>query len=251
MPFKKKITLSNEKNDNIDNSMYGHYVKVLNEAIQKYGKKTIVFYQCGSFFELYNLQDKDTQQNHYETVEEFCELTGMTMSCNKKTEWNNFYVVLAGFPEHSCEKFIKLAVQNEYTVLIYIQSKNPMSKQREYFMTYSPGTYLSYDTENSQQLTNNIMCIWLEVYQSFGSINKHKQMVCGISASHIFTGETAIFQYDTPFYINPTTFDELERAVSSINPSEIIFISNLNFSFNFLAISCLHTTKSLDNSLIF
>ena len=227
MPPKKKVTLSNQKNDDIDNSMYGHYVKVLNESIQKYGQKTIVFYQCGSFFELYNLQDKNTQQNRFETVEEFCELTGMTMSCNKKTEWNNFYVVLAGFPEHSCEKFIKLAIQNGYTALIYIQSKNPINKQREYFMTYSPGTYLSYDTENSQQLTNNIMCIWLEGYQPFDSIKRTKQMVCGISASHIFTGETAIFQYDTPFYMNPTTFDELERAVSSINPSEIIFISNL------------------------
>jgi DNA mismatch repair protein MutS len=215
-----------KKIDNQENSMYSHYVKVLDEAIQKYGKQTIVFYQCGSFFELYNLQNKDTQQNRYEIVEEFCELTGMTMSCNKKTEWNNFYIVLAGFPEHSCEKFIKLAIQNGYTAVIYIQSKNPISKQREYFMTYSPGTYLSYDTEQSQQLTNNIMCIWLEVYQPF--TNKLKQLVCGISASHIFTGETAIFQYDTPFYMNPTTFDELERAVSSINPSEIIFISNLD-----------------------
>ena len=221
MPPKKTIN-----KENIDNSMYSHYIKVLDEAIQKYGEKTLVFYQCGSFFELYNLQDKTTQKNRYENIEEFCELTGMSMSCNKKAEWNDYYIVLAGFPEHSCEKFIKLAIQNGYTALIYIQSKNPISKQREYFMTYSPGTYLSYDTENSQQLTNNIMCIWLEVYQPF--TNKTKQMVCGISASHIFTGETAIFQYDTPFYMNPTTFDELERAVSSINPSEIIFISNLD-----------------------
>jgi DNA mismatch repair protein MutS len=223
MPPKKTIN-----KENTDNSMYSHYVKVLDEAIQKYGKQTIVFYQCGSFFELYNLQNKDTEKNRYEIVEEFCELTGMTMSCNKKTEWNNYYIVLAGFPEHSCEKFIKLAIQNGYTAVIYIQSKNPMSKQREYFMTYSPGTYLSYDSENNQQLTNNIMCIWLETFQPFASINKTKQMVCGIAASHIFTGETVLFQYDSNFYMNPTTFDELERAVSSINPSEIIFISNLD-----------------------
>lgn len=214
-----------KKAENIEESMYAHYMKVLEESIHKYGEKTLVFYQCGSFFELYNFKDKETNKNRYPIVEEFCELTGMNMSCNKKTEWNNEYIVLAGFPEYSCEKFIKLAVQNGYTASVYIQSKNPMSKQREYHMTYSPGTYLSYDIE--QTLTNNILCIWLETYQTM-SANKNKQLICGLSTAHIFTGETTMFQYDTPFYMNPTTFDELERAVSSICPAEIIFISNLD-----------------------
>ena len=212
-----------KKTENLEESMYAHYMKVMNESIQKYGDQTVVFYQCGSFFELYNFKNKSTNQNRYKIVEEFCELTGMNMSCNKKTEWADEYIVLAGFPEYSCEKFIKLAIQNGYTAVIYVQSKNPISKQREYHATYSPGTYLSYDIE--QTLTNNILCIWLETFQPFS--NTIKQMVCGIACAHIFTGETSIFQYDTPFYINPTTFDELERSISSINPSEIIFISNL------------------------
>lgn len=217
MPPKKKT-------ENLEDSMYAHYIKVIEESFQKYGRKTVVFYQCGSFFELYNFKDKQTDKNRYPIVEEFCELTGMNMSCNKKTEWNNEFIVLAGFPEYSCEKFIKIAIQNGYTALVYVQSKNPMSKQREYHMTYSPGTYLSYDIE--QTLTNNILCIWLETYQSLS--NKSKQLVCGFSSAHIFTGETTIFQYDTPFYMNPTTFDELERSISSICPAEIIFISNVD-----------------------
>ena len=216
------------KNENQENSMHAHYFKVLEEASLKYGKQTLVFYQCGSFFELYNLQDKKTGQNHYHIVETFCQLTGMTMSCNQKTEWNDKYIVLAGFPEHSCEKFVKIAVTNGYTAVIYIQSKNPTHKQREFYMAYSPGTYISYDTEQTQQLSNNIMCIWLETYKPIHM--NQKQLVCGLSSVHIFTGETAIFQYDTPFFMNPTSFDELERSISSISPSEIILISTLDES---------------------
>lgn len=221
MPPKKTKPIEDQ-----ENTMHSHYFKVLEESFQKYGKQTVVFYQCGSFFELYNLQDKTNGQNHFRIVEEFCQLTGMTLSCSKKTEWNDKYIVLAGFPEHSCEKFVKLAVNNEYTVVIYIQCKNPIQKQREFYMAYSPGTYISYDTEQNQQLSNNIMCIWIETYKPFHS--NQVQFVCGISSVHIFTGETTIFQYDNPFYMNPTSFDELERAVSSISPSEVIIISKMS-----------------------
>ena len=38
-----------KKNDNKEESMYSHYFTVTNEYIQKYGKRTVVFYQCGGF----------------------------------------------------------------------------------------------------------------------------------------------------------------------------------------------------------
>jgi DNA mismatch repair protein MutS len=84
------------------------------------------------------------------------------------------------------------------------------------------------------------MCIWVTTYKPFRSAGTAGtagtsstsplplNLVCGISSAHIFTGETTLFEYDAPFLLSPTTFDELERMVSVISPSEVILISTLS-----------------------
>jgi DNA mismatch repair protein MutS len=52
--------------------------------------------------------------------------------------------------------------------------------------------------------------------------------VYGVSSINIFTGETTLFEHDTPFILNPTTFDELENYISIVSPSEVIVISKLD-----------------------
>jgi DNA mismatch repair ATPase MutS len=68
------------------------------------------------------------------------------------------------------------------------------------------------------------MCIWIEKTKPIVNTNRD-MIICGISVVNNFTGESYIFEYQTSFIMNPTTFDELERAVSIYLPSEIIFIS--------------------------
>ena len=55
--------------------------------------------------------------------------------------------------------------------------------------------------------------------------NIRDTIVYGISVINIFTGKSYIFQYETSFYMNTTTFDELERYISVYSPSEIIMIT--------------------------
>ena len=50
----------------------------------------------------------------------------------------------------------------------------------------------------------------------------------GMANIDIFTGKTALFQYNTEFYHNPSTYDELERFISIHNPIETIIITNLD-----------------------
>jgi DNA mismatch repair protein MutS len=49
--------------------------------------------------------------------------------------------------------------------------------------------------------------------------------VYGVSVINIFTGKSSMFQYETSFFMNTTTFDELERYVSIYSPSEVIILS--------------------------
>ena len=206
-------------------SIYDQYFSITKEYTDKYGSQTILFYQVGAFFEMYGVQTKsgDILKSR---VDEFTQISQLNMSA-KEIETEGGAVIMAGFRDYSLDKYLKIATNNCFTAVVYVQNmSNPKNITREFHGIYSPGTYISYDTESSQQLSNNIICIWLDTHKPFKS--NHIQLVCGISSSHIFTGESSMFEYETPFIMNPTTFDELEKYISIILPSEAIVISSLS-----------------------
>ena len=206
-------------------SIYEQYFSITNEYVEKYGKNTILFHQVGAFFEMYGVQNKrgDVLKSR---VDEFAQLAQLNMS-SKEIDAEEGTVIMAGFRDYSLDKYLKIATNNGFTAVVYIQNmSNPKNITRELFNIYSPGTYISYDTESSQQLSNNIICIWMTTYKPFHT--NTRQLVCGMSSSHIFTGESSMLEYETPFIMNPTTFDELERYISIISPSEAIIISTLS-----------------------
>jgi len=207
-------------------TMYDLYFKITQEILQKYGKTTILFYQVGAFFEMYGLQNTQTKAISKSQVEYFCQIAQLNIS-QQNVFTPEGEVLMAGFRDYSLDKYLKIATQNDYTAVVYVQNTtNPKAITRDFYGVYSPGTYISFDTESSQQLSNNTVCLWLSTYTPLHT--KKPQLVCGISSAHIFTGESAIFEYETPFLMSPTTFDELERYVSVISPSEAIIISHLS-----------------------
>ena len=72
------------------------------------------------------------------------------------------------------------------------------------------------------------MCLWFDKIK----VRQTEKIVYGISIINIFTGKSYIFEYEIPFFLNPTTFDELERCISVFSPSEILFISPFDSDFN-------------------
>ena len=229
--------------------IYQQYFAITKEYTEKYGRNTILFYQVGVFFEIYGLQmvapQGGTSRIMHSLIEEFTQVSQLNMSI-KETDADGNLVLMAGFRDYSLDKYLKIAVNNYYTAVVFTQNtSNPARVTREFSGVYSPGTFISYDTDTSQQISNHIMCIWVTTYKPFKSTStktpsgtratgqqSHQQsqqnLVCGISSAHIFTGETTLFEYDAPFLLSPTTFDELERMVSVISPSEVILISTLS-----------------------
>ena len=52
-----------------DDRMIAEYFKTLNTYYQKYGEKTILLWQCGGFFEIYCVEDPETGEHTYCTVD--------------------------------------------------------------------------------------------------------------------------------------------------------------------------------------
>ena len=210
----------------IKQTIYDIYFQITEESLQKYGPQTILFYQVGAFFELYGVQELISKKIIKSKVDEFTQMAQLNMSA-KEIETDAGIIVMAGFRDYSLDKYLKVATTNGFTAVVYTQNmENPKAITREFYGVYSPGTFISYDTDSSQELSNNIVCIWLSTYTPIHS--KTPQLLCGVSSAHIFTGESTLYEYETSFIMNPTTFDELERSISLIAPSEVIIISFLS-----------------------
>ena len=145
-------------------------------------------------------------------------------------------VVMAGVRDYHIDKYIQKMTDAGFTVVVFTQEKDGRNiVKRKLQSIYSPGTYIGFDEDAGslgsnrpiQRLTNHIISIWMERIRSTVDTNQEK-LVCGISCLNIFTGETYLFEYEIPYFLNPTTFDELERYISTFYPKELIIISNLN-----------------------
>ena len=144
-------------------------------------------------------------------------------------------VVMAGHSIIKLDAYVQKITDAGYTAVVYVQEKDDQDKviNRKLYNVYSPGTFMGNDTDTANRLTNHITCIWLEKINTplscSASISSEatvrETLVCGISNINIFTGESTLFEYQTPYYMNPTTFDELERNISTFSPSEVVIIS--------------------------
>lgn len=205
-------------------NVHQQYFDLVEEYQTKYGSKTIVFMQCGAFFEIYGIKMSDNTFK-YSNIDECSKLTNLNIA-NKHIDMLGGTVVMCGFREYSIDKYVERLVSLDYTIVVYVQSSTLPSQPRTHHATHSPGTYISYETSNSLQLSNNIMCLWLDKYNNF---RQNKDMiVCGMACCHMFTGKTSIYEYETEFFMNPTSFDELERYISMIAPNEILVASKFS-----------------------
>ena len=203
-------------------SIHEQYFDLTKEYTEKYGERTIVFIECGIFFEIYAMKDTNTGDYIQSQILNISHLAGLTIGDAKK-QYNNMPVMMAGIQSNTIEKYLEKILSGGYTVVMYVQNKDDVSRPREFHSICSPGTYVSYETESVNQLSNNICCIWLEKYKDFKT--RTEKIVCGMATCHMFSGETTIFEYSTDFIMNPTTFDELERYLCTNSPSEILIVS--------------------------
>lgn len=213
-------------------SIYSEYFGLTNQYTAKYGKKTLIAMQVGAFFEIYGT--KQTKRSQIDEISQICQLA----ISEKNASYENDIVLMAGFRDYTLEKYVQTLCEAEYTTVVFVQEitieKGKKNIHRVLQNIYSPGTYISYDADYSP-ITNNILCIWIDTYLSSNSgksvtsgksmASGKKWIVYGIANVNIMTGESTMFEHQTEFLMNPTTFDEMERYISVYCPSEVLLIS--------------------------
>tara|TARA_B100000780_G_scaffold81995_1_gene55964 strand:- start:813 stop:3818 length:3006 start_codon:yes stop_codon:yes gene_type:complete len=185
-----------------------------------HGEKTIILIQVGSFFECYAIVELDGSYSG-SSIEEFSRICDMSIA-RKNTCVGDKKVVMAGFGLGQLEKYVKRLLEHGYTVPVITQNVQAKNAERSIACIYSPGMYFN---EESDNLSNNTICIWLNVSKA-NSVIKESLLTVGLSIIDILTGKLINFEYTIPYSNNPIIYDNLEKYISVHNPTEAIIITN-------------------------
>lgn len=210
--------------------IYTLYFNETDNYIQQYGKNTIVLMQVGGFFEMYGYKEGDQLKGS--CIDDVCTHCGFSIS-EKKSQFNNCPLVMAGVPEYSIDKHVPLIMEAGYTVVIFkqVDIEGSDKKRRVLENIYSPGTFIP--QEETQTLSNNIVCIWIELNTKFVNTNNRSRysLHYGASCVDMVSGYSIMIQHSYNIEnkkLLPSYFDELQRFVSVYNPNETIIISAEN-----------------------
>ena len=190
---------------------------------KKYGSKTIVLMQVGSFFEFYGVNN---DQEKIGDAQKITELLNIQLSRRNKSilENSRTNALMAGFPLNSVKRYINILLTNNYSVVLIEQTSEPPNPKREITQIYSPGTYID---EINQYDPNNIISIYITEETCY------KTGKCvfsfGISCIDLSTGSNVIYEDSIMYYEKNAFLEEIYRFIESYNPKEIIVnYNNIN-----------------------
>lgn len=193
-------------------------LSVVEEYIQyeeQYGKiyghnNVVVIYECGMFYEMYSLTN--------DKLNRIGEITNLMVTKKDKSNptisTSNCY--LCGFPKITSAKFIKILIDNGFTIVEVSQTTPPPNPQRAITNIYSPGTYID---EISNPENNYLASLYIEEITN-------NIFMCGAGITDVSTGKLLVFQSLSEYGDEIVALDELAKLMQSYNAKEIIVTTN-------------------------
>jgi len=208
-----------------------YYFDEQHQLEEKYGEKSVVLMQFGSFYEIYGINVENVSIGKASEMARILNMK-MALKSNKK-EHASDNPWLVGFPDYAIDEHLGTLLRNYYTVAIYDQTgkmvtktdsktgKKQKVKERKLVEIFTPSTFIDDTTHNE----NNLMAIEFGTYKSGSGIKSttalmlKKAHVAILSAS---TGKVTLMEfYDRPDSIGKVD-SEVYRVIHSYNPKEII-----------------------------
>jgi DNA mismatch repair protein MutS len=184
---------------------------------QKYGqKKTIVLMQVGSFYEAYSTN------NYGYNLHELSELLNLICTRRDKSikEISLKNPEMLGFPSISLSKYLKILINNNYTVIVVDQVTPPPNPKRKVTGVYSAGTYI--EEQNSPD-SNNIISIYI---QEEKQLDGQQLLAIGLSTIDLTTGKNIVHETYSISDDDKYALDETSRFIKMHSPKEIIITVN-------------------------
>ena len=186
---------------------------------KKYGARTIILMQVGSFFEAYGI-DNEIERINVDNLYYICDLMNIQISRknknNVRTSRSN--PLMAGFPTLAIDKFIQILMNNKFTVVLIEQVTEPPEPERKITNIFSPGTQINFCPSEE---TSNLVSIYIETVKD---LKNYRDIICvGLSVIDLPTGKSTVFETFSEKDDQLKAYDEIYRFIQSHNPREIIF----------------------------
>lgn len=183
-----------------------------------YGNKAVFLIQFGSFYEAYQTLTEG------QDLDKISAILNIVVSKKNKLilETDRKNPRMMGFPVPTISKFMKILIDNYYTVILCDQVTPPPNPKREVVGIYSPGTYI----EEVNTSDNNYILTMLIEENTHININKTIISV-GLSLVDVGTGKCIIHEIHASINDDKISLDEAVKFINSYNISEILLISNL------------------------
>jgi DNA mismatch repair ATPase MutS len=209
------------------------YLKYQQEYQNKYGEKTIVLYQNGTFYEIFefnpDLLDPDADRPPWPTQKLGHAVFLSTIIEYKLTKRNNNkpYSLenpnMIGFPCIAFEKHAKSILAHDYTIVVVDQERTGKNAPRSVTRILSPATEIS-DISNVP-ITNEIVSIYIEVQRDAPKFEDYL-VTAGISTIDVTTGYNTVGEIYSKQQDAIHALQEIYRFLLSIRPREIIIHIN-------------------------
>jgi DNA mismatch repair protein MutS len=181
------------------------YLEIQQEYVEKFGDKTIVLFENGSFFEFYQTIENGKDIGK---AKEVAELLNMILTRKDKSidEISIKNPYMAGFPTHSADRHLDVLIENNWTVVMIEQITTPPNPERAITRILSKNT----DIDRSKSSTDNYI-LSLSFF-----IEKNGKVYCGWSVIDLFIGK--IFTEE----IFENYIEDIRKLVLFFRPNEVI-----------------------------
>jgi DNA mismatch repair protein MutS len=221
--------------------IFEQYIYFLNHFEAKYGPKTTLLMQVGSFYELYGV---DNENMKIGLVKEITSILDIELTRrNKEIQENNMKNhLMAGFPCPALSKFMDTLIDHNYTVVVMDQNGTGRDKIKpniklDRYISYiaSPGTHISERNRHSADDERFLVQIHLEGYNRMRSNNAAQQlhvkstyqpMLIGISAIDVTTGQSDVYEVSNSLDDQDFAINEIYRYLETHPPKELVVSSN-------------------------
>jgi DNA mismatch repair protein MutS len=214
--------------------IYDEYVEYTAKYKTKYGSKTLVLMEVGSFWEIY-----DCDQHLGADMKAVCELLNIQMSRKNKNipDVSAKNPLMAGFPNYTLKKFLPVLVQDSFTIVLVSQVTPPPNPKREVTQVISKGTYVE---DISSCMSNHLLCVYTEALP---------YLACSASVIDLSTGISNIIECSSHADDKDVAFDKLVQFINVYKPAETLLIGH-NTVFDEAILFALHEHKSYVHNML-
>jgi DNA mismatch repair protein MutS len=199
-------------------NLIDYYFKEQKHYETIYGQKTLFMMQVGGFYEMYETLTEGPDLNKISSI-----LNILVSKRNKSIATvDRKNPKMSGFPLAVLNKYLKILVDNSYTVVICSQTTPPPNPKREITGIYSPSTYID-DINNPDN--NYLLTIYIEEIKDIKTLKLN--YMCGLALADLSTGKSIVYEVYSEHQDEKLSLDEVVKFINVYNPKEILLVSDV------------------------